>query len=177
MSIKRPFAVDPYDYLPPVPAFTLTSADIVDGEPINLDHVHGSAGGADESPELRWSEFPAETQSFVVTCFDPDAPVVSGFWHWFVADIPVRVTELPRGAGNSDASLPGGFHVRNDFGSLNYGGSAPPRGDHRHRYMFVVHALDVPTLGVEARTPAASAGCKLAFHTLARARITVTFGH
>ena len=87
------------------------------------------------------------------------------------------MTELARGAGASDATLPGGFHARTDFGSAEYGGAAPPQGDHPHRYMFVVHAMDVENLGVGAGGSPVAVAFHLAFHTLGRARITVTFAH
>jgi Raf kinase inhibitor-like YbhB/YbcL family protein len=48
------------------------------------------AGGKDLSPQLSWSGAPAETESYTVTMYDPDAPSGSGFWHWAVADIPPR---------------------------------------------------------------------------------------
>lgn len=175
MGLERPVMVNPYDYLPPVPAFTVTSEDVTDGEQAAPRFVHDSVGGENVSPQLAWSGFPEGTQSFVVTCFDPDAPIPSGWWHWAVVDVPVSVTSLERGAGESDATLPGGFHVRTDFGSASYGGCAPPPEDHPHRYFFVVHAVDVPTLGVEASVSPAVVGFNLAFHTLARAAIAPTY--
>jgi len=177
MGLERPVMVNPYDYLPPVPSFTVTSTDVVDGQQVDLAFVHDSVGGANVSPQLAWSSFPEGTQSFVVTCFDPDAPIPSGFWHWTVVDVPLAVTSFDQGAGASDATLPGGFHVRSDFGSASYGGCAPPPGDHPHRYFVVVHAVDVPSLGVDASVSPAVVGFNLAFHTLARAIIAPTYQH
>lgn len=178
MSLDRKVAPDPYDFLPPVPSFDVTSDDVVGGSMTPLDHVHDSAGGANRSPQLRWSGEPEGTQSFVVTCFDPDAPTPSGFWHWVAVDIPAEVHELPTGAGESDATLPdAAFHVATDFGTAAYGGCAPPPGDMPHRYFFVVHAVDVPTLGVDASASPAVVSFNLAFHTLGRATITPTYAH
>jgi Raf kinase inhibitor-like YbhB/YbcL family protein len=177
VSLERTRAVNPYDYLPPVPSFTVTSTDIVDGEQLPLRHVYTAAGGQNVSPQLSWSGAPEGTLSYAVTCFDPDAPTPSGFWHWLVVDLPASVTSLEAGAGASDAALPGGFHIRTDFGSADYGGSAPPQGDMPHRYFFVVHAVDVDTLAVEASASPAVVSFNLAFHTLARAIITPTYAH
>jgi Raf kinase inhibitor-like YbhB/YbcL family protein len=177
MGLERPVAPDPYELLPAAGSFAVTSTDVRDGEQLALAHAHDSAGGENHSPQLSWSGFPEETKSFVVTCFDPDAPIVSGFWHWIAVNLPASVTELATGAGKDDDGLPGdAFHVRNDFGSLSYGGSAPPQGDMVHRYYFVVHAVDVETLDVSGATPAV-VGFNLAFHTLARAVITPTYQH
>lgn len=174
MSLERPVAPNPYDYLPAVPSFTVTSTDVRDGEQLALRHTYAEGN---VSPQLSWEGAPDGTQSYVVTCYDPDAPTASGFWHWVVVDLPASVTALDTGAGAGDDSLPGGFHVAGDFGTPSYGGAAPPEGDHPHRYMFVVHAVDVPTLGIDAAVRPAIVGFNLAFHTLARAMIAPTFAH
>ncbi|HEX5540037.1 MAG TPA: YbhB/YbcL family Raf kinase inhibitor-like protein [Micromonospora sp.] len=174
MSLERPIAPDPYDLLPAVPSFTLTSEDVRDGEPMDLMFAHGSVGGENISPQLSWSGFPEATRSFVVTCLDPDAPTGSGFWHWSLVNLPVTVTELARGAGAA-SEVAGGFCVRNDYGERNYGGSAPPAGDRPHRYLFAVHAVDVERLDLVPEHSPAVVGFNLAFHTLARAVIRPTY--
>jgi Raf kinase inhibitor-like YbhB/YbcL family protein len=169
----------PYDFLPPVPSFELRSDDIADGQMLSENHVFDGFGmtGANISPSLSWSGFPAETKSFAVTVFDPDAPTGSGFWHWLVIDLPVSVTSLPAGAGVAGA-LPGhAFHVRNDFGTKDFGGAAPPPGDEPHRYVFAVHALDVESLDVNDEISPAVAGFNLRFHTIARAVLVPVYGH
>ncbi len=67
------------------------------------------------SPHLAWSDFPAETRSFVLICMDPDVPSVADdvnqegktlpadmprvdFCHWAMVDIPPAITELSTGS-------------------------------------------------------------------------------
>src|SRR5436309_2112249 len=104
--------------------------------------------GENKSPALQWSGAPKDTKSFAVTVYDPDAPTGSGFWHWFVYNIPASVTELKLDAGNpSGANLPAGAKQnRIDYGFAAWGGPCPPEGDKPHRYIFTVHALKVDKL-------------------------------
>jgi Raf kinase inhibitor-like YbhB/YbcL family protein len=175
MSLERPVTPDPYPLLPAVASFSVTSSDVTDGQPLANGQVNEFG---DTSPQLSWSGAPEGTKSYVVTCFDPDAPTPSGFWHWVAVDIPADVTELAAGTGASNDSLPGrAFHVRNDGGGLGFMGAAPPAGDQVHRYFFVVHAVGEDTLGVDASATPAVVSFNLAFKTLGRAIIHGTYQH
>jgi hypothetical protein len=171
---------DPYADLPQLPWFELTSDEIADGRELALPQRSGifGLGGEDRSPRLSWSGFPEATQGFAVTVYDPDAPTASGFWHWAVVDVPAGVTALAAGAGeeSGDALPRGSFQLRNDAGLARYLGAAPPPGHGPHHYHFVVHAVDVPSLGIGADASAALLGFNLFTHTLARARLVPVFG-
>lgn len=173
MSLDRPVAPDPYSLLPAVGTMTVTSEDVRDGEQLSAEFISDTSGvgGGNQSPQLSWSGAPGGTKSYAVTCFDPDAPTPSGYWHWCVVDLPASVTSLER-----NASLPSpAFAVRNDAGTVGYAGAAPPEGDRPHRYYFVVHAVDVETLGVPQDASCAVVSFNLAFHTLARGMIVPVY--
>jgi len=112
-----------------------------------------------------------------VSCFDPDAPGASGWWHWTVLDLPASTTALTQGVGDHSGSrLPAGaVQLRGDDGLAGFVGCAPPPGDQVHRYYFVVHALDVPSLGMGADAMPGAASSAAVFHTLARAVLVGTY--
>ncbi|MVA75209.1 YbhB/YbcL family Raf kinase inhibitor-like protein [Auraticoccus sp. F435] len=167
MNLERPIPPDPYTLLPAVPSFTLTSPELADGG--SLGEKHAFEGG-NTAPSLEWSGAPEGTRSFLVTCYDPDAPTPSGFWHWVAVGVPADVTSL------RDGELPeGAFTVRNDYGQPGFCGAAPPPGDRPHRYIFAVTALDTDDTGLdESATPAVVHFMTLQ-HVLGRALLTGTF--
>jgi Raf kinase inhibitor-like YbhB/YbcL family protein len=162
---------DPYDQTPPAPAFRVTSTDVIDGKALPRRNASRGVGGSNTSPQLSWYGFPEQTQSFLVTMYDADAPTPSGFWHWLVKDVPASVTELKQGAGTAgDDGLPAGArHHPNDARDRAYDGPAPPQGSGPHRYFIAVHALDVASLDVDDDATPAYLNLQVLGHTLARA--------
>jgi Raf kinase inhibitor-like YbhB/YbcL family protein len=177
MNLDRPVSPDPYSLLPAVPAMTVSSTSIQHNSRLPEAHVFDGWGltGGNVSPQLSWSGAPEGTKGYAVTCFDPDAPTPSGFWHWLLVGIPADVTSLDAGAGTADKAPEGAFHVANDFGEKKYDGAAPPAGDRNHRYLFAVHALDTDDLGLDDTASAAVTAFTLGFHTLARGVISATY--
>ncbi|WP_336652386.1 MULTISPECIES: YbhB/YbcL family Raf kinase inhibitor-like protein [unclassified Leucobacter] len=178
MTQKNPSrgAINPYAGMREVPGFTVTSADIQDGEPLPAELYAESAGGSNRSPQLSWSGFPAETRSFAVTCFDPDAPTGSGFWHWAVANIPGSVTELPAGAGSAGSALlpAGALAMPNEYRQPVFTGAAPPEGTGVHHYWFVVHALNVEHIDLDPQATPAVMGFMMRDAVIARAVIVAS---
>ena len=88
------------------------SQDLRDGEKLLERHVFNGMGyqGDNISPHLAWDDVPPGTKSFVVTCYDPDAPTGSGWWHWIVANLPADTRVLPQGSGSDLTALPEGGH-------------------------------------------------------------------
>ena len=150
-------------------ALTLRSPAITQGGEIPAEYTCDST---DVAPELRWSEAPTATKSFVLIVDDPDAPDPKAprmtYVHWVLYDIPAELTGIPRG-GQTPAGARDG---KNDWKKTGYGGPCPPIG--RHRYFFKLYALDT-TLG-DLKTPAkpqvlaASEG-----HVLAQAQLMGTY--
>jgi Raf kinase inhibitor-like YbhB/YbcL family protein len=174
-------------------ALTLTSADVVQGGRIAEEQVFngGNCNGQNVSPELAWSGAPKGTKSFAIgmldpdagsgfwhwaksivfSMFDPDAPTRAGFRHWWVVNVPGDTTLLPKDAGSGKGLPAGSVQLRNDFGTIGYGGPCPPRGK-PHHYQFTVYALDVDKLDVDRNTPSAAVDFNVRQHTLAKATLS-----
>ena len=168
MTLDRPQAPWPHDFLPQVPSFEVASTDIADGRTLPEAQVAGN----DVSPQLSWSGFPEETAAFAVTCFDPDAPTGSGWWHWMMLNIAPTVTELATGA---DLDPPAGVvQLRSDSGKVGFAGAAPPPGDEPHRYIFAVHALKAK-LEVPSDASMALGSFFLTFNRIARGHLTPVY--
>ena len=168
----------PYDFLPEVPSFDVRSNDVADGQMLADSQVFDGFGmrGGNLSPSLSLVRVPGGDEGFAVTCFDPDAPTGSGFWHWIVLGIPAWVTELAAGAaGRRPGPAQGAFHVRNDCGAKDFGGAAPPAATRR----TATCSRCTPWTWIAGRQRRDSPpwpGLNLRFHTIARAVVSPVYG-
>jgi Raf kinase inhibitor-like YbhB/YbcL family protein len=126
------------DVLSGKPKFNLFSEDIKDCSYLKIDYISDEQGGKNIFPKIYWSDFPNETKAFSIIVFDPDAPKDGGFYHFGIINIPRRCTVM------SDELIKTVSLTRtlNDYGSSNYLGAAPPKGDSLHHYHFIVLAHD-----------------------------------
>lgn len=115
--------------------FTLTSSAFANGD---LIPARFTCDGSGYSPALAWSNAPAETKSFVLLVHDPDAPA-KDWLHWLVVNIPPSTTSV-----TENNTPPGGTVLLNDSNETTYDGLCPPNG--RHRYYFIIYALDIAEL-------------------------------
>jgi Raf kinase inhibitor-like YbhB/YbcL family protein len=95
--------------------------------------------GENLSPPLVWSKVPDGTKSFALIVHDPDAPLVTpvmyGFVHWVLYNIPGAVTKLAEGEKGYTSGA-------SSFGKPGYGGPLPPEGHGVHHYYFWLLALN-----------------------------------
>jgi Raf kinase inhibitor-like YbhB/YbcL family protein len=122
------------------PPMVLTIPGWADGTQIPVKFTQA---GEQVSPELRWSNVPAGTQSFVVNMLDPDVAVMRGTEtqpHWIVWNIPATSTGLPEGM-KPGAELSDGTRQISASGPQYRGPGAPATGPFHH-YTFEVYALD-----------------------------------
>ncbi len=165
------FDRDPYaelQSLKQVPAFKVTSTAFQHGGEIPPPYRGAGAGGSDVSPQLAWTELPDGAESIAITCYDPDAPTASGFWHWAVINLPAGTVEIAENAGAPGAPLPdGAVTLPNEARLPQYIGPNPPPGSGVHRYFFAVLALDT-MLELDPQSTPAVFGFNAYFHTVAR---------
>lgn len=173
-------AVSPEVVTPKTPTFVLASEDILPNNPIPQRFESDDFGcmGENSSPELHWTGAPAETKSFAVTVYDPDAPSGSGWWHWMLYDLPADTDRLDPGVGTLNSSnLPGhAMQALSDYGVAAWGGTCPPVGDKAHRYVFTVHALKVDQLDIPDHATPAMVGYIIHANTLETASFNAHYG-
>ena len=153
--------------------FTLSSNDL-GGEATSQQEFNGfGCTGENQSPQLSWKNTPADTKSFAITMYDPDAPTGSGWWHWVVFDLPATTNNVVANAGNVTLDLLPKEAIQSltNYGVSGYGGPCPPEGHGLHQYIITVHALSTEKLGLTADTNPAIVGYYLWNNTIAKASI------
>jgi Raf kinase inhibitor-like YbhB/YbcL family protein len=123
------------------PPLLMTSSAWEDGGVIP-DKFTQAAGATSPSPELKWSQVPMGTQSFVLLMHDPE-PIQNrsakmDITHWLVWNIPATSTGLPEGVATGE--LPDGTR-QVSLRSLGYMGPGAGPGPYHH-YTFELYALD-----------------------------------
>jgi hypothetical protein len=124
----------------PPPAMVLTIGAWPDGQQIPVKYTQA---GDQTSPEMKWTNVPPGTQSFVVNFLDPDVALLKmpeAMVHWVVWNIPATATGLPEGV-KAGAELPDGAHQISTSGP-NYRGPGAAASGPLHHYTFEVYALD-----------------------------------
>ena len=141
---------------PRSPPMVLTISGWPDGTQIPAKYTQA---GEQVSPELKWTNVPAGTQSFVVNMLDPDVSVMRGTEtqpHWIVWNIPATATGLAEGM-KSGAEQPDGTRQISASGPQYRGPGAPATGP-LHHYTFEVYALDTKVdVSPSPATPAINA--------------------
>ena len=145
-------------------AFALSSPAFTEGGNIPSKYTC-DAGTQNPSPALTWKEAPPNTKSFVLVMHDPDAPLAGGFTHWVLFDIPAATTSLPEGFQPGRVGVSGSSGFRRQ----GYGGPCPPSGS--HHYHFILSALDVPTLGLQAGATKADVEKAMEGHVVAKTEL------
>ncbi|MEM9088033.1 MAG: YbhB/YbcL family Raf kinase inhibitor-like protein [Cyanobacteria bacterium P01_F01_bin.53] len=156
--------------------FNLTSTTVSEGTTLTNAHVFEGFGcaGENQSPQLSWTGAPEGTKSYAINVYDPDAPTGSGWWHWNVVNIPATTTAIAQNASGND-TLPGeALEIRNDYGTIGFGGACPPPGE-VHRYIFTVYALGTESLELPENPSNALVGFMIRANMLESASITAVY--
>lgn len=124
-----------------------------------------------------------------------DIPRVD-FFHWLLVDVPAETSRIPEGEdsdgvipkGKSPSQGPIGIRGVNNYTQFlagnpdmagtytGYDGPCPPWNDEIiHHYHYEVHALDVPSLGLDGEFDGEAVRHAMAGHVLASARVTGTY--
>ncbi len=145
-------------------AFRLVSNAFTNND---LIPVKFTADGDDTSPQLSWSDPPANTVSFALVLEDRNAK--PGKIHWVLWDLPATRHALPAKIA-SDPVLPDGTcQGLNGFNKVGYSG---PRLSQvtEHKYEFTLYALD-SKLGLKAGSNHAELKAVMGGHIIAQTQL------
>ena len=145
---------------PQTPPLLMTTTAFEDGGVIP-DKYTQAGGATAPSPELKWSQVPMGTQTFVLLLHDPE-PVLNksskmDVTHWLIWNIPGTATGLKEGVAQGE--LPDGSR-QVSLRANAYMGPGAPAGPYHH-YTFELYALDTK-LDVAQGTPQEAANTRVA---------------
>ena len=123
--------------------FTISSDTFQNGDIMPMEMVlnaHGCQGG-NISPDLNWTNVQDDAKQLALIVHDPDAPVLNGWYHWIVLNIPTTKSGFKKGEKISPPMI----EAKTSFGDIEgYGGACPPIGHGIHHYNFTIYALSAP---------------------------------
>ena len=126
----------------PRPApLTMTTTAWPDG---GIIPIKFSQAGEQLSPELKWTNVPTGTVSFVINMIDPDVAIQRGTEtqpHWVFWNIPGTAVGIPEGI-KPGGELPDGSRQISATG-LQYRGPGAAATGPMHHYTFELYALDI----------------------------------
>ncbi len=144
---------------PATPPLIMTTTAWEDGGVIPEKYTQASSNAV--SPELKWSQVPPGTQSFVLLLHDPEPVLNKGskmdITHWLVWNIPGASAGFSEGLAQGE--LPDGTRQVSLRSNAYMGPGAPP-GPYHH-YTFELYALDTK-LEVPQGTPQEAAATRTA---------------
>jgi len=137
---------------PAVPGLTLTSPAFEDGSIIPPKFTQ--SGDSFVSPQLKWTNVPPNTVSFVLIAHDPDVALdkkIGDVLHWMAFNIPGTATGLPEAVPSNAMMSDGTVQAKNRRGAVGYLGPGAPAVGPYHHYTFELFALDAKlSLGADA---------------------------
>lgn len=123
--------------------FTISTTSFENGAILPMEQVLNAHGctGSNISPDLKWENPPYGTKEYALIVHDPDAPVLNGWYHWIVLNIPLEKTSFKKG----EKIMPPMVETGTSFSDIKgYGGACPPIGHGIHHYNFTIYALSKP---------------------------------
>ena len=98
----------------------------------------------------------------------------SGWWHWNVVNLPVSINSVSENASGNNTLSGEVTEIRNDYGTIGFGGACPPAGE-VHRYIFTVYALGTERLELPENPSNALVGFMIRANMLDSASITAVY--
>ncbi|MFV8750895.1 YbhB/YbcL family Raf kinase inhibitor-like protein [Nannocystaceae bacterium ST9] len=148
--------------------FTLTSPAYMEGGAIPTGN---SCYGANLSPQLDWTDAPADALSFAV--FFEDLSI--NFSHSAIFDIPADLTGLPADVDKQamPADVPGATQPRSYANNFGYAGPCPGEA---HTYQFTLYAIDVENIAeIDQNSSLGQVKTALEQHAIASATLSGEF--